>query len=276
MFATERRRAVLEHVRVNGAVSLRDLADAVGTSEVTIRRDVRLLEQQGLLDRRRGGAVWPDGMSHEQSYQQKTRVAAEEKVAIAALAATLVHEGDAVLLGAGTTTYELARVLSRMSDLTVVTNSILVAQALAGSSAEVVLTGGTLRGSTLALVGSAAEQSLTRVRVRHAFLSGNGLTADHGLSTPRMAPAGIDQAIARCAQQVVVLADHTKIGVDTMFQTVPVERIGHLVTDELADREVVTRLAAAGVAVHVASLGEGAQRPDDRSVSRSDQFSVNS
>lgn len=272
MFAAERRRAILDHVRASGAVSLRDLADAVATSEVTIRRDVRLLEAQGLLDRRRGGVMWPDGLAHEQSYQQKTQVAAKEKRAIAALAATLVHEGDAILLGAGTTTYELARVLSRMSDLTVVTNSVLVAQALADSAAEVVLTGGALRGSTLALVGSAAEQSLLRVRVRHAFLSGNGLTAERGLSTPTMAPAGMDQAIARCAQEVVVLADHTKIGIDTMFQTVPVAGIRHLVTDELADRETLVRLEAAGVRVHVAALPSAPSLSRDRSASHSDQF----
>lgn len=254
MFAAERRRQILEHVRLNGAASLRELAGVVSTSEVTVRRDIRLLEEDGLLDRRRGGAMWPGGLSHEQSYRQKTRVAAEEKLAIATLAASLVHEGDAIVLGAGTTTYELARVLSRMLDLTVVTNSVLVAQALAASAAEVVVTGGSLRGSTLALVGSVAEQSLSQVRVRHAFLSGNGLTVERGLSTPNMVPAGIDQAIARCAQEVVVLADHTKVGVDTMFQTVPVEAIGHVVTDELADPDVLAGLVGAGVQVHVAPL----------------------
>lgn len=254
MFATERRRAILEHVRRNGAASLRDLAAATGTSEVTVRRDLRALQQDGLLDRRRGGAIWPDGLSHEQSYRQKTRVAAGEKIAIAGLAAELVHEGDAIVLGAGTTTHELARVLSRMSDLTVVTNSVLVAQALAASRAEVVMTGGSLRGSTLALVGSVAEQSLSRVRVRHAFLSGNGLTIERGLSTPNMVSAGVDQAIAACAQEVVVLADHTKVGVDTMFQTVPVSGIGHLVSDELADPAILAQFTAAGVTVHIAPL----------------------
>jgi DeoR/GlpR family transcriptional regulator of sugar metabolism len=170
------------------------------------------------------------------------------------LAATLINEGDAVVLGAGTTTHELARVIARMSDLTVVTNSVLVAQALAGSAAEVVVTGGSLRGSTLALVGSVAEQSLSKVRVRHAFLSGNGLTPERGLSTPNMVAAGIDQAIAGCAQEVVVLADHTKVGVDTMFQTVAVDTIRHLVTDELADPDVLKRLADSGVHIHVAPL----------------------
>jgi DeoR/GlpR family transcriptional regulator of sugar metabolism len=141
-----------------------------------------------------------------------------------------------------------------------------VAQALAGSAAEVVVTGGSLRGSTLALVGSVAEQSLSKVRVHHAFLSGNGLTSERGLSTPNMVPAGIDQAIARCAQEVVVLADHTKVGVDTMFQTVPVDAIRHLVTDELADPAVLRRLADSGVNIHIAPLA-GAARIAGSSVS---------
>jgi DeoR/GlpR family transcriptional regulator of sugar metabolism len=116
------------------------------------------------------------------------------------------------------------------------------------------MTGGSLRAATLALTGSVAEDALSRIRVRRAFLSGNGLTAERGLSTPVMASAGVDHAISRCAQDVVVLADHTKIGVDTMFQTVPVASIRHLVTDERADPDVLAKLASLGVQVHVAGL----------------------
>jgi DeoR/GlpR family transcriptional regulator of sugar metabolism len=258
MFAIERRQAIIDHVRTRGVVSLRELAAAVNTSEVTVRRDLRAMEQEGLLDRRRGGAAWPGRLSHEQSYQQKTQVAAAEKVAIAALACELLVEGDAVVIGAGTTTQEFARALSRFTDLTVVTNSVLVAQELALTTAEVVMTGGTLRGSTYALVGSAAEQSLSPLGVRHAFLSGNGLTAERGLSTPNLQSASVDQAIVRCAQDVVVLADHTKLGVDTMVQTVAPEAITHLVTDSLADEDVLDRLRSVGVQVHVAPVDEHA------------------
>jgi DeoR/GlpR family transcriptional regulator of sugar metabolism len=128
---------------------------------------------------------------------------------------------------------------------------------------EVVLTGGSLRGSTLALIGSVAEEELSRIRVRRAFLSGNGLTAERGLSTPVMASAGVDHAIMRCAQDVVVLADHTKIGVDTMFETVPVASIAHLVTDDQADRDVLAKLGNQGVQVHVAAVpsADGAAEP---------------
>ncbi|WP_165869352.1 DeoR/GlpR family DNA-binding transcription regulator, partial [Streptomyces barkulensis] len=233
MFAAERRQLILEMVRANGAVSLRELARVVQTSEVTVRRDVRALEAEGLLDRRHGGAVLPGGFSRESGFPHKAHLATAEKSAIADAAAGLVEEGEAVVVGAGTTTQELARRLARVPGLTVVTNSLLVAQALAHANrVEVVMTGGTLRGADYALVGSGAEQSLQGLRVSRAFLSGSGLTAERGLSTSNMLSASVDRALVQAAAEVVVLADHTKLGVDTMFQTVPAEAITRLVTDE--------------------------------------------
>lgn len=220
-------------VRANGAVSLRELARVVQTSEVTVRRDVRALEAEGLLDRRHGGAVLPGGFTRESGFPQKSHLATAEKTAIADLAAGLVEEGEAIVVGAGTTTQELARRLARVAGLTVVTNSLLVAQALAHANrVEVVMTGGTLRGSNYGLVGSGAEQSLHGLRVSRAFLSGAGLTAERGLSTSNMLAASVDRALVQAASEVVVLADHTKLGADTMFQTVPTDQITHLVTDE--------------------------------------------
>lgn len=254
MFAPERRQLILDLVHANGVMSLRDLAAAVGSSEVTIRRDVRALWDDGLIDRRHGGAIRTGGMTHEATYSQKRVVAAAEKSAIAAVAATMVNEGDAIVVGAGTTTLELSRQLVRTTDLTVVTTSILVAQALASAPAEVVLTGGILRGATFALVGSAAEQSLAGLRVARAFISGNGLSADRGLSTPNMMVASVDRAIVAAAQDVVLLVDHTKLGVDTMFQTVPPGAITHLVTDDRADPELLERFTAMGVDVRVAAV----------------------
>lgn len=256
-------------VRANGAVSLRELARVVQTSEVTVRRDVRALEAEGLLDRRHGGAVLPGGFTRESGFPQKSHLATAEKTAIADLAAGLVEEGEAIVVGAGTTTQELARRLARIPGLTVVTNSLLVAQALAHANrVEVVMTGGTLRGSNYALVGSGAEQSLQGLRVSRAFLSGSGLTAERGLSTSNMLSASVDRALVQAAAEVVVLADHTKLGADTMFQTVPTEFITRLVTDEppahddragtelqaLADQGV--QIAVAGPSGHPVGGGE--------------------
>nr|WP_206323445.1 DeoR/GlpR family DNA-binding transcription regulator [Streptomyces sp. HNM0574] len=256
---------ILEMVRANGAVSLRELARVVQTSEVTVRRDVRALEAEGLLDRRHGGAVLPGGFTRESGFPQKSHHATAEKTAIADLAAGLVEEGEAIVVGAGTTTQELARRLARVPGLTVVTNSLLVAQALAHANrVEVVMTGGTLRGSNYALVGSGAEQSLHGLRVSRAFLSGAGLTAERGLSTSNMLSASVDRALVQAAAEVVVLADHTKLGTDTMFQTVPTDIMTRLVTDEPATQDEragaeLQALADQGVQIAVAGSGPGGE-----------------
>jgi DeoR/GlpR family transcriptional regulator of sugar metabolism len=275
VFAAERRQLILEMVRANGAVSLRELARVVQTSEVTVRRDVRALEAEGLLDRRHGGAVLPGGFTRESGFPQKSHLATAEKTAIADLAAGLVEEGEAIVVGAGTTTQELARRLARVPGLTVVTNSLLVAQALAHANrVEVVMTGGTLRGSNYALVGSGAEQSLQGLRVSRAFLSGSGLTAERGLSTSNMLSASVDRALVQAAAEVVVLADHTKLGTDTMFQTVPTDLITRLVTDEPPahdDRAATELQALADQGVQITVAGASGAPGGDQVPARQQQ-----
>lgn len=262
-------------VRANGAVSLRELARVVQTSEVTVRRDVRALEAEGLLDRRHGGAVLPGGFTRESGFPQKSHLATAEKTAIADLAANFVEEGEAIVVGAGTTTQELARRLARVPGLTVVTNSLLVAQALAHANrVEVVMTGGTLRGSNYALVGSGAEQSLQGLRVSRAFLSGSGLTAERGLSTSNMLSASVDRALVQAAAEVVVLADHTKLGTDTMFQTVPTDLVTRLVTDEPPahdDRAATELQALADQGVQIAVAGAPGSPGGDAAPARHQQ-----
>jgi hypothetical protein len=121
------------------------------------------------------------------------------------------------------------------------------------------MTGGTLRGSNYALVGSGAEQSLQGLRVSRAFLSGSGLTAERGLSTSNMLSASVDRALVQAAAEVVVLADHTKLGTDTMFQTVPTDLITRLVTDEPPahdDRAATELQALADQGVQIAVAGQ--------------------
>lgn len=264
MFATERRRKILERVRETGSATLHDLAHLVQSSEVTVRRDLKLLDEQGLLERRRGGAATAGARPTGPPRADDDGMTARETLAIAELASTLVQDGDAVALGAGTTTHRLADCLSGVRDLTVVTNSLLVGESLGRSSeAVVVMTGGSLRGSTYGLVGSGAEQSFGDLRVRRAFLSGDGLTSTWGLSTANLPEAGVDRAIANAAQEILVLIDHTRLGVDAMFQTVPPERVAHLITDDLADPEILQALVRIGVQVHVASVQREPSAPDE-------------
>jgi DeoR/GlpR family transcriptional regulator of sugar metabolism len=248
MFAPERHKLILEHLRRHGAATLRDLAALTGSSEVTTRRDLRLLEAEGRLHRRHGGAALQDDPADEPTYAAKARVAAVEKAAIAAAAAELVEPGDAIVIGPGTTTRALAQRLADRSDVLVVTNSLLVAEALMEApDVEVHVTGGALRASIHALVGPAAETALSGYRTRRAFISGNGLT------TPNPLVASADRALAAAAREVVVLADSTKIGHDAMCQTIPAGDITHLIVDDGADPGELDRLRSLGADVRVAA-----------------------
>ena len=255
MLALERRRRIAESIRSRGAVSVSEMAEALGASEITLRRDLRVMAAEGVLVRTHGGAVLADGLVSEPSYSEKANQAAAEKAAIARLAAGMIAPGDSIVMGPGTTTLALARLLVDFPELTVVTNSLLVAQALQPASrVEVILTGGTLRRAIHALVGPATEESVRQLRASRVFISGNGLTAERGLSTPSPLVAAADRALAGAGQQTVVLADHTKIGLETMCPTVPVERISTLVTDAEVDPGQLAALRRAGVSVLVAEL----------------------
>jgi len=257
VLAVERRRVIAETLRSRGVVSVAEMAGQLGTTEITVRRDLRAMAKDGLVMRARGGAILPAPIGHEPSYSEKARQAAAEKASIARAAVEMIRPGDSILLGPGTTTQALAKLLVDFPELTVVTNSLLVAQALMGSSrVEVILTGGTLRRSIHALVGPSAEESVRALRASLAFMSGNGFTAERGLSTPSPLVAATDRAFASAAQQVVVLADHTKIGQDTMCQTVPVGRVQILITDDGSDPAEIAAIRVAGVDVRVAQVGQ--------------------
>jgi DeoR family fructose operon transcriptional repressor len=178
---------------------------------------------------------------------------AAERTAIGARAAALVEAGTAILLGPGRTTVKLARCLADVGPLTVITNSVPVTTALLDfDHVELVMVGGTLRRSINAFVGPMTQQGLDGLRGAQVFLSGEGVTVDRGLTTPNVFAAATDSALVAAARQVIVLADHTKIGRDTMCQTVPTQHIDVLITDSKADPAVMRALVEAGVDVRIA------------------------
>jgi DeoR family fructose operon transcriptional repressor len=180
---------------------------------------------------------------------------AGERAAIAGHAAALVEDGSAVLLGPGRSTHELARRLTGHRSLTVVTNSVPVTTVLLDCEGiELVMVGGTLRRSIQAFVGPLTEQGLQGLRGAQVFISGEGVTAERGLTTPNVFAAAADIALAAAGRQVVVLADHTKIGRETMCQTVPTDRIDTLITTPGADPAALDELRAAGVTVAVVAV----------------------
>jgi len=255
MLIAERRSRILAHVRTQGYASFREIAEVVGISESTVRRDLRAMAAEGLVSATRGGVSRP-GNGSEPAEWSAERAAGDglagERAAIARRAAALVTDGSAILLGPGRSTLELARRLTGVGSLTVVTNSVPVTTVLLECEGiELVMVGGTLRRSIQAFVGPLTEQGLQGLRGAQVFISGEGVTAERGLTTPNVFAAAADIALAAAGRQVVVLADHTKIGRETMCQTVPSDRIDTLITTPGADPAALAELRAAGVDVVV-------------------------
>jgi DeoR/GlpR family transcriptional regulator of sugar metabolism len=250
----DRRQLILEAVLQRGLLTIGDVTSLVRTSEATVRRDLRHLAEEGLIRRTHGGAAPSQLISREAPYLEKAQQVAAEKHAIATAAAKMISGGDTVAIGPGTTTFALAQQLTAVDNLTVVTNSVLVCAALERApNVHLLLSGGLVRNSTYALVGPIAEQSLSGIFVSTLYLSGNGLTAARGLSTPDVLAAAVDKQLVTSAARVVVLVDHTKVGVDTMVQTVAPQDISCVITDVQADPNELARLRLLGIEVVVTS-----------------------
>lgn len=248
----QRRTLIADIVQEEGAASIAALARQLDVSPVTVRRDLDFLDSLGLVQRSRGGAT-SAGSDQEVPYSDKVAQVLPEKAAIGALAASLVRDGDVVAVGPGTTTQAFARALTGKSGLTIVTNSLLVAEVFVDSrSNQVILTGGELRGSIRAVIGDASVRTYRGIHADLAVLSGNGLDAGFGLSTPSMVVAETDRTIAGCARELLVLADHTKLGIRRAIQTVPIERIPQVVTDSRTAADALEPFSARGIALHIA------------------------
>jgi DeoR/GlpR family transcriptional regulator of sugar metabolism len=254
VIAGQRRTLIADLARDEGAVSISALADRFGVSPVTIRRDLDYLDSMGVLQRSHGGATAGRHQEAETPYAEKIGTATAEKQAIARLGAGLVRDGDVIAIGPGSTTEAFARALLGRSGLTVVTNSLLVADVFVDATdTQVILTGGELRGSIRAVVGDSAVRTYRGIHADLAVLSGNGLDAEFGLSTPSMIVAETDRTIAGCARDLLVLADHTKMGVRAAVQTVPADRLTEIVTDSGAAVAELEQFAVRGVTLHIAA-----------------------
>lgn len=235
MLAAERQARILQEVQRRGAVRVSELSQLLRVSDMTIRRDLDTLASQSRLDKVHGGATATGSLStDEPGFEAKWVRQTAEKEAIAAAAAALVQPGSAIGLSAGTTTWTLAHSLREVPDLTVVTNSMRIADVLhtAGATApNVVLTGG-VRTPSDALVGPIAVSSLRLLHLDLVFLGVHGMDARAGFTTPNLLEADTDQALVAAGQRLVVLADHTKWGTIGISTIVPLDQAEVIVSDD--------------------------------------------
>jgi DeoR/GlpR family transcriptional regulator of sugar metabolism len=221
VLAQQRQASILERVRRHGGARVADLVRVLGVSDMTVRRDIEVLAERGLVAKVHGGAVAVEGTTDEPGYAAKAEQQQMEKMAIAHAAAALVKPGSAVGISAGTTTAALAREIVDVPELTVVTNSIPVADVFyhhGRADQTVVLTGGT-RTPSDALVGPVAQDAAARLNLDMLFLGVHGMSVRAGFTTPNLSEADTNRALVSSARHLVVLADHTKwdlIGIATI------------------------------------------------------------
>jgi DeoR/GlpR family transcriptional regulator of sugar metabolism len=224
MLAQQRQQAILDLVHEHGGVRVAELVREFGVSDMTVRRDLEVLAERGLIDKVHGGATRVGaGSTEEPGFAAKSVRQQREKQGIAGRAAQFVRPGTAVALSAGTTTWTLAHHLIDVAELTVVTNSIRIADVFHHSGRPdqtVVLTGG-IRTPSDALVGPVAVTAIRSLNVDLLFLGVHGISTHAGFTTPNLMEAETDRALVAAARRLIVLADHTKwgtIGISTIAQ----------------------------------------------------------
>ncbi|MBD0743790.1 DeoR/GlpR family DNA-binding transcription regulator [Streptomyces sp. CBMA152] len=278
LLAEQRRALILDEVRRRGGVRVNELTRKLNVSDMTVRRDLDALARQGVIEKVHGGAVpVVEASTHEPGFEAKSGLELNAKEDIARAAAAMAVPGSAIALSGGTTTYALAHRLLDVPDLTVVTNSVRVAdvfhsaQRAAGGvgvrpgAATVVLTGG-VRTPSDSLVGPVADQAIRSLHFDVLFLGVHGISVEAGLSTPNLAEAETNRRFVRSARRVVVVADHTKWGTVGLSSFASLDEVHTLVTDaglsDAAREEMAEHLPGLVVAgEHDADADAEEQRP---------------
>lgn len=232
LFREERQTQILELLKTDQRVEVGRLAKVFDVSEDTIRRDLRDLQNQGLIVKTHGGAL--NHVAAPKSFERRLEHASQSKISIGEAAAGLVEEGECLLIDSGTTALSVARSL-RVTKAKVLTNSLEVANVISEyANIDLIVLGGWW-DPLHQLVGPATVEQLSKYRVDKVFLGMPGLDIKHGITVPSEEEAAVKRAMIQIGQQVIGLADHTKLGEVAFSYVAPASVIDILVTDELAD-----------------------------------------
>ena len=246
ILAEERRRKILEELKDEGTVKTSRLADIFSVSEVTIRRDLEVLKEEGKLKKVHGGAVANEkdfqssyqgnSITFEPSFQEKSKIHQKEKKKIGEKATSLINDGSSIFVGTGTTTMQIVKNLDEMRNLTVVTNSLIHGLELSRApDIEVLMTGGQLRKNTSALVGPIAKRSLDEIYVDTLFLGINGISIDQGFTVPTLPEAEMSRQVTTIANEVIIVADFSKFGKVSHAKVAEIDGAHKVIADDRVD-----------------------------------------
>ncbi len=230
--AATRQRRILELARSRGRVEVTELVAELGVAPETVRRDLRQLADRGVVQRVHGGAFPVESSGFESNLAFRSTSHVSEKHRIAAAAAARLDGAETVYIDEGVTPQLVAEALQPTGRLTVVTSSLLAAQALADTpDVTVILLGGRVRGRTLGTVGDWATRMLEELVIDLAFLGANGISREHGLTTPDPTVAAVKRQVVSKARRRIFVGVHTKFGVATFCRFAKVTDFEALVTD---------------------------------------------
>jgi len=259
IFVEERKRAVLDFVQEHKRATVAELCARFEVSPATMRSDLRDLEQEGLLVRTHGGATVKEKARFELEAREKGVQHSPEKRAVAQRALERIEDGDTIVLDTGSTTFQLATLLGMRSDITVVTNDLIIAQLLEEHpSATVHLIGGVVRKRFHCTVGSRAEQFLHGLKVDKAFMAANSFSVESGATTPDLQHAEIKRQMIAIATKVFLLVDSSKVGKSSFAQFAPADAIDCLIVDAI-DAKQARVLEELGVELLLAPRGQEAK-----------------
>lgn len=232
MSTTERRHEIVQLAMTDGSVSVAGLANKFAVSDVTIRSDLNLLDERGMLIRTRGGAMASNRILRELSLVEKASEHSGIKRKLAERACDFIQEGDAIVLDSGTTTEEVARCLGRFQRLMVMTNGLNVAQVLAMTDGiELMMTGGAFRKKSQSFFGRHAEESLSRYHFDKVLMGVDGFDLAVGITTHFEYEAMLNRRMCEAAKEVIVIADSSKFDRTSLHKIRGFDEIDLLITD---------------------------------------------
>lgn len=246
----ERHNHILNTLRQRGFVTVHDLQKDLNVSEATVRRDLRHLEDRDLLHRTHGGANPQSHLLYDRPISEKAKRYSDEKRRIGRTAAELIEKNDSIILASGTTVLEVCRHIPNSATATAVTACVHAALELVNRPGiELIQLGGMVRPTSTSVVGTSATTMMTALSCRKLFLGVDGLDVHHGLTTSSPLEAHLNQCMLSAAQEVIVVTDHSKLGVRGFSKICATDRIDKIITDDQAPRETVRLLEDSGIEV---------------------------
>lgn len=243
VFVEERKKFIVEYINKNAKATVSELCSNFSVSSGTIRNDLKELAERGLIKRTHGGAIANTSVNFELNSDEKEVIKISAKEAIARSALKHIHEGDSIVLDAGTTTYELAKLLISFKKLTVVTYDLNIASFLDNNSKiNVIMAGGLIRRGFHYTAGEMAIATIRDLNFDVAFIAANGINIERGLTTPDVETASIKQVMMSNAHKVILIADSAKLDTISFVKFSGCNQIDIFITDSDADPSFIQEM----------------------------------